>query len=72
MLARTVPHMIALSLIIAAGSALLGFWVAYIGDLATSSTMAVVDALLLIAVLCLTRLRRRPAGHAAGADTPAS
>ena len=72
LLARTVPHMIALSLIIAAGSALLGFWVAYIGDLATSSTMAVVDALLLIAVLCLTRLRRRPAGHAAGADTPAS
>ncbi|MCR2052152.1 metal ABC transporter permease [Actinomyces bowdenii] len=55
LVARSLPGMIALSLAVAVGSALLGFWVALRLDLATSSMMAVVDGVIFLAVLLLTR-----------------
>lgn len=60
--ARSLPAMIAWSLGIAVVSALAGFWVALIWDLATSSTMAVVDALVFFMVFAATQFagRKRP------------
>lgn len=73
LLARTLPGTILLSLAIAALSALLGFWVALQADLATSSTMAVVDGLVFLAVMLVTRRRpRRVAGVGEGAAEPGS
>ena len=73
LLARTLPGTILLSLVIAALSALLGFWVALQADLATSSTMAVVDALVFLAVMLVTRRRPRlAAGAGEGAAEPGS
>ena len=73
LLARTLPGTILLSLAIAALSALLGFWVALQADLATSSTMAVVDGLVFLAVMLVTRRRpRRVAGAGEGAAEPGS
>ena len=72
LLARTLPGTILLSLVIAALSALLGFWVALQVDLATSSTMAVVDGLVFLAVMLVTRRRPRlVAGAGEGAAEPA-
>ena len=73
LLARTLPGTILLSLVIAALSALLGFWVALQADLATSSTMAVVDGLVFLAVMLVTRRRPRlVAGAGEGAEAPSS
>lgn len=65
LVARTLPHMIALNLGIAAGSALLGFFIAYKFDLATSSMMAVVDGLVFACVFLFTRMRAQKAGRKA-------
>ncbi len=65
MVARSLPGMIAISLGVAVVSALVGFWTAYVLDLATASTMAVVDGLILLAVLGVTRMRHRRSGRAA-------
>lgn len=56
---RTLPQMLVCTVIIAAGSAFLGFWVAYVFDLATSAMMAVVDALVFLVVLALRARRPR-------------
>lgn len=64
LVARSLPQMIAVSLGVAAFAGLLGFWTAYVLDLATASTMAVVDALVLLAVLLVVRWRERRAGRA--------
>lgn len=65
LVARSLPQMIAVSLGVAAFAGLLGFWTAYVLDLATASTMAVVDALVLLTVLLGVRWRERRAGQAA-------
>lgn len=71
LVARSLPGMIALSLAIAAGSALLGFWVALRLDLATSSMMAVVDGAVFLTVLVATRGGgRRRALRTLGVEAP--
>ena len=73
LLARTLPGAVLLSLVIAALSALLGFWVALQADLATSSTMAVVDGLVFLAVMLVTRRRPRlVAGAEPAPEAPSS
>lgn len=59
LLARTLPQMIALTLGIAAISALVGFAVAYRFDLATSSMMAVADGVFFLVIFVLLRHRSR-------------
>lgn len=56
LVSRSLPQMIALSLVVAGASALLGFAIAYRFDLATSSMMAVVDGAVFMAVLLATKL----------------
>lgn len=59
--------MIALTLVIAAGGALAGFWVAYVLDAATSAGMATFYGLVFGIVLLGSRLaRRRRQGNATG------
>ena len=65
LLARSLPQMIALNMLFAVGAALLGFWVAFQFDLATSSMMAVVDGLVFVAVLVATRWWSRYQGYRA-------
>ncbi|MCD4548927.1 metal ABC transporter permease [Schaalia sp. lx-260] len=55
--ARTLPGMMCASLVIAVVSALLGFSIALVGDLATSSMMAVVDAAVFLIVFCIVKVR---------------
>lgn len=70
LVARTLPQMVALSLLIAAGTALLGFWVAFEFNLATSAMMAVVDGLVFLLVFVGTkRLARRRGQRALSALT---
>ncbi|WP_366180819.1 metal ABC transporter permease [Actinomyces timonensis] len=72
LVSRSLFGAILMSLGIAAASALLGFWVALRWDLATSSTMAVVDALVFLAVLGATAPRRgRGLAARAGEQVPA-
>lgn len=51
------PVTIAVTVIIAAGGALAGFWLAYVLDAATSAGMAVFYGLVFVAVFCMTRFR---------------
>ncbi|MDO5721312.1 MAG: metal ABC transporter permease [Actinomycetaceae bacterium] len=82
LLARNLPQMMALNLVLAVFSALLGFWVALKFDLATSSMMAVVDGLVFFGVFLATRwwsrhqgrmaLRRLDAAEASDPAVPAA
>ncbi|SEA08171.1 manganese/zinc/iron transport system permease protein [Bowdeniella nasicola] len=60
LIARTVPQMLAISLVIAAASAAAGFWLAYVTDAATSATMAAVQGAIFVlawGALRIVRLR---------------
>jgi manganese/zinc/iron transport system permease protein len=83
LLSRRLPVMIGLTVVIAAGGALAGFWIAYALDAATSAGIAVFSGVLfaaaLLGVRASTRLRRRrhgprgrPRGLPAEAQAPAS
>ncbi|MDO5729176.1 MAG: metal ABC transporter permease [Actinomycetaceae bacterium] len=65
LLSRTLPQMIAFTLVIAAASALTGFYVALYFDLATSAMMAVVDGLIFLIVFVTTRWWGRQRGRSA-------
>lgn len=67
LITRSLPQMLVVSALIAAASALLGFWVAYVFDLATSAMMSVIDGLVFLLVLAL-RSRRPRVRVAADAD----
>ncbi|MFV0435548.1 MAG: metal ABC transporter permease [Leucobacter sp.] len=58
LLSRRLPTMIALTVAIAGGGALAGFWIAYALDAATSSGMAVFYGLVFVAALLGTRVAR--------------
>lgn len=59
LLTSRLPVMIGLTLVIAAGGALAGFWLAYLADAATSAGMAVFYGLVFAAVFTASRLRQR-------------
>lgn len=65
LVARSLPGMITWSLVIAAGSALLGFQIAFVYDLATSPMLAVVDGLVFLLVFVGVRLWNRHKNRAA-------
>lgn len=58
LLTNRLPAMISLTVTIAAGGALVGFWAAYLVDAATSAGMAVTYGLIFIAVLLVQRVSR--------------
>lgn len=55
--AKTLPQTLVWAQIIAVGSAILGFWVAYELDLPTSALMAVMDGVVFLAILLFLRGR---------------
>lgn len=66
LLSRSLPVMLALTVVIAAGGALAGFWISYALDAATSAGMAVFYGLVFIAALIATRVgqwRRQTKGR---------
>lgn len=52
---KTLPRMIVATVVIAAFSALIGFYIAYVFDLATSPMMAVVDGVIFLIVFVASR-----------------
>lgn len=65
LVARTLPQMILLSMGIAVGTALVGFWIALEFDLATSAMMAVVDGVVFLVVFVATKRWARFKGRQA-------
>lgn len=65
LVARSLPQMIAINMVVAVVSALLGFLTAYQFDLATSAMMAVVDGVVFVVVLVATRWWSRYQGYRA-------
>lgn len=59
LLSRTLPTMIALTVVIATTGAVAGFWVSYVLDAATSAGMSVFYGLMFAAALAGTQLRQR-------------
>lgn len=59
LLSRRLPTMLVLTVLIAIGGALAGFWLAYLFDAATSAGMAVFSGVLFVAAYVATRLRQR-------------
>lgn len=57
LLTTRLSAMIVVCLGIAAGTALLGLWLAYLGDLATAPMMAFTDGIVFLAVLAFTQTR---------------
>lgn len=65
LISRTLPHMIMATMIIAAISALAGFYIALYFDLATSAMMAVVDGGIFLLTFLTTRWWGRQRGRSA-------
>lgn len=63
LLTQRLPVMIGLTVVIAAGGAVAGFWLAYVLDAATSAGMAVFYGLIFIVVLTVTTWMRARARH---------
>lgn len=60
LVAKTLPHMIAWSLGLAAVTAYLGFYIALIFDLGTASTMATFNGLVFLAFFIFLKRKRQP------------
>lgn len=65
LISRTLWRMILLTLVIAAASAITGFYVALVFDLATSAMMAVVDGVIFLVVFVVTKWWARYRGRVA-------
>ena len=59
LLTQRVPTLVLTACGVAAISAVVGFWVAYVLDAATSAAMTVTNAVVFVAVLIIYRLRQR-------------
>jgi manganese/zinc/iron transport system permease protein len=75
LLTRTLPTMLAVTALIAAGGALAGFWTAYVLDAPTSAGMAVFYGVLFVAALIVTHtasVAERPRGRTASPPSTAT
>lgn len=72
LLVRRFPAMLALAVVIAAATATLGLWTAYLADLATAPMMAFVDGAVFLAVVGVRGLRRRCVGSSTSEPMPSS
>ena len=59
LLTQRVPTLVLTACGVAAISAVVGFWVAYVLDAATSAAMTVTNAVIFVAVLIIYRFRQR-------------